>query len=210
MTEPSTGPATEPAQGRGSFGPVTLVALATGILTAVAGAQEAVSIDSEGQTEAMVRAGVGQGEALTMPLVTSLALVALAAWGVLLVTRGRVRRSAAVLALLAALGALSAVVAAPASLRSTVADALAAIGATGEAAVTGWFAAAAVGAVGLTLSAGLAVWRVPSWPEMGRRYDAPADRASAPVEGEAATSLDLWKAMDEGRDPTQRPSRTDP
>ena len=38
---------------------------------------------------------------------------------------------------------------------------------------------------------------------MGRRYDAPADappddRCDAPEEQE---NLDLWKAMDEGRDP---------
>jgi hypothetical protein len=37
---------------------------------------------------------------------------------------------------------------------------------------------------------------------MGRRYDAPAGQeppAKAPEEQE---NLDLWKAMDEGRDPT--------
>ena len=37
---------------------------------------------------------------------------------------------------------------------------------------------------------------------MGKRYDAPgaADAAAAPGE---RSNLDLWKAMDEGRDPTE-------
>ncbi len=70
----------------------------------------------------MVTAGTGQGDALTMPLVTSLALVALAAWGVLLVTRRVVRRCAAVLALLASLGLLVASAAALGDLRATVED----------------------------------------------------------------------------------------
>jgi hypothetical protein len=38
---------------------------------------------------------------------------------------------------------------------------------------------------------------------MGRRYDAPADAAPEPErEPEERENLDLWKAMDEGRDPT--------
>ena len=57
----------------------------------------------------------------------------------------------------------------------------------------------------------LAVRLVPTWPEMGRRYDAPADatpdrtEVAAQEPGEEPgqqENLDLWKAMDEGRDPT--------
>ena len=46
-----------------------------------------------------------------------------------------------------------------------------------------------------------AVLLVPGWPEMGSRYDAPAaapQRARLPPE----TNIDIWKALDEGRDPT--------
>jgi hypothetical protein len=48
------------------------------------------------------------------------------------------------------------------------------------------------------------VLRVGRWPEMGRRYDAPAARAVAPGGGpaEEQENLELWKALDEGRDPT--------
>ena len=198
-----------PAPGRGgprrTFGPATLVALGSGTLCAVAGTRAAVGIDADGQAAAMVAAGTAQGDALTMPLVTSLALVGLAAWGVLLVTRGRVRRGSAGLALLAGLGTLLAAVLALSDLRGTVDDALAQVGATGGASVTGWFVAAVVGALGLTAASGLAVRQVPAWPEMGQRYDAPTDTPSAgELRGEPGEvgSLDLWKAMDEGRDPT--------
>ncbi len=49
----------------------------------------------------------------------------------------------------------------------------------------------------------LAVRWVRHWPEMGSRYDAPgaaAETAEPPPEDRS--NLDLWKAMDEGRDPT--------
>ena len=45
----------------------------------------------------------------------------------------------------------------------------------------------------------------PEWPEMGTRYDAPGSAVPAPAtpaEPDERTGLDLWKAMDEGRDPT--------
>ena len=185
------------------FGLTTLVALAAGTSCAVAGTRAAVEVDADGQAAAMVTAGTGQGDALTMPLVTSLALVALAAWGVLLVTRRVVRRCAAALALLASLGLLAACAAALGDLRATVEDALTQVGATGGASVTGWYLAAVAGGVVLAVAAGLAVWRVPGWPEMGSRYDSPTgEERPAPTEPES--SLDLWKAMDEGHDPTDR------
>lgn len=190
------------AESRRLFGVATLSALAAGTLCAVAGTRAAVSVDAEGEAAAMVTAGTAQGDALTMPLVTSLALVALAAWGVLLVTRGLVRRSAAGLALLAGAGALAATVAAWGSTRDSVDQALAQVGATGGASATGWYVAAVIGALDLTVSSAMAVWLVPTWPEMGRRYDAPAAQETQTQQGD--TPLDLWRAMDEGRDPTDR------
>jgi hypothetical protein len=43
---------------------------------------------------------------------------------------------------------------------------------------------------------------VPAWPEMGSRYDAPgaAEQETAPPE--ERSSLDLWRSLDEGQDPT--------
>ena len=69
--------------------------------------------------------------------------------------------------------------------------------------LTGWYWAAAVAAVLLLATTLLAVAWAPGWPEMGSRYDAPGgdapDRDAAPGQ---RSSLDLWKSMDEGRDPT--------
>ncbi len=67
--------------------------------------------------------------------------------------------------------------------------------------LTPWYAAALVGA-GLSVVATLAaVVLVPGWPEMGSRYDAPA-AASQRDDSTPETNIDIWKALDEGRDPT--------
>lgn len=197
--------AAEHGRGRRTFGPAVLGGLASGTLAAVAGTRAAVSVDADSDAVALVTAGTTAGDALTMPLVTSLALVVLASWGVVLVTRARVRRLAAGLALLASLGTLVAAAVAQGQLRGTVEDSLAQVGATGGAGVTGWYVAALVGAVLMTASAGLAVRHVRDWPEMGQRYDAPAGSTAATT---ATTdgSLDLWKAIDQGLDPTDGPS----
>ena len=61
----------------------------------------------------------------------------------------------------------------------------------------------AVGVVLSVVAAVLAVRLAPGWPEMGSRYDAPG-RRPPPADPEDQTSLDLWRAIDEGRDPTLR------
>jgi hypothetical protein len=65
---------------------------------------------------------------------------------------------------------------------------------------TVWAWAALVGAIGSVLATLAAVRLTPGWPEMGTRYDSPAGEA-APVEPEG--NLELWKALDEGHDPTE-------
>ena len=68
---------------------------------------------------------------------------------------------------------------------------------------TGWYWVAALALSLTVLTTVVAVRLVPGWPEMGRRYDAPAHAAGAPTAApEERENLDLWKAMDEGRDPT--------
>jgi hypothetical protein len=170
--------------------------LAAAALTAVATTKPWMRLDiDEGEVAQLPTSG-GQ-----LPLATALSLVVLAAWGVLLVTRARTRLVVGWLTAAAALATLVTVLSGwfvlPEWLRdkSTSLDAEAA--ATSP---TAWFWVA-LGAA--AVSAGVAVVaarRVGSWPEMGTRYDAPT--AAAEAAEEEATSLDLWKAMDEGRDPT--------
>jgi uncharacterized membrane protein (TIGR02234 family) len=112
----------------------------------------------------------------------------------------------AVLALLASVGLVVAVVVGFGSAPDGVRDAYQDLGvADPDVSRSGWFWAAALGSVLSVVATLLAVRLAPAWPEMGRRYDAPAGQvpeappAQAPEEQE---NLDLWKAMDEGRDPT--------
>jgi uncharacterized membrane protein (TIGR02234 family) len=134
------------------------------------------------------------------PLVVALGLVALAAWGVVLALRGRVRRVVAAVGALAVLGAL---LAALTTLGAARQDALAALrgkGLTGtgpDTGVTGWYVTVLVAAVIALAAFVVAVRRAPRWPAMGSRYDAPGARTAEP-----ATEQDMWRALDEGHDPT--------
>jgi uncharacterized membrane protein (TIGR02234 family) len=145
-------------------------------------------------------------EAGRVPAANALSLVVLACWGVLLVTRGLVRRVVAVLAVLAALGLATAVVVGFGSATDHVRDAYAELGVTdADVSRSGWYWVAVVATVLTVLTTLAAVRLVPTWPEMGRRYDAPAGAAvaeSPEQPPEEQENLDLWKAMDEGRDPT--------
>lgn len=141
----------------------------------------------------------------TVPLGTSLALVVLAAWGVILVARGRARRLASALGFLASGWLVVVVVHAAATGRHDVTQELARLGVSGEADRTIWPWLAIV-ASGVSLATGLAaVLLCPAWPEMSHRYDAPAGGsvpAGAISDPDGAHNRDLWRAIDEGRDPT--------
>jgi hypothetical protein len=121
---------------------------------------------------------------------------------VVLVTRGRVRRVVAGLGLLASGGLVATVVVGLVTLEDRVGEAILERGSDVVATeFTAWFFAAAVAAVASVVAAALAVAWAPDWPEMGRRYDAPGV-APTEVPPEERSNLDLWKSMDEGRDPT--------
>ena len=189
---------------RGTFGPVVLLGLATAGLAAVASSKPWIGGATSGGTDATMSA-VDTGT--RYPLASALALVLLAAWGVLLVTRGRVRRAFALVAALASLGLVVAVVVAHAQLpdqaRASTQSVLA--GRAADTGFTGWFWTSAVAAVLAVVPAVLAVRLVGSWPEMGSRYDAPgaqADRAAREAAPAPETEQELWKALDAGHDPT--------
>ena len=185
---------------RRTFGPVVLLGLAAGTMTAVAGNKPAVS--GSGQAARAMSSLLVSFDA-HLPLVTALGLVVLACWGVVLVTRGRVRRAVALLAAVASAGALVAAVVGWGQVPDQLRDELAQVGITDSSiSHTGWWWAAAIGALLSLVVTTAAFVLAPAWPEMGTRYDAPG---AAPVPEKAPdeqSSLDLWKAIDEGRDPT--------
>jgi uncharacterized membrane protein (TIGR02234 family) len=189
-----------------TFGPVVLLGLGSSALAAVAGAKSWYGSGTVGGGDASLDA-IDQGT--KFPLASAASLVLLAAWGVLLVTRGVVRRVFAVLCLLAAAGLVAAVVAGHATLPDTARNALDAALHQGNQhpGFTGWFWTAAVASVVAVVAGALAVRLVPSWPEMGSRYDAPAVAARAAGPGsELDSQRDIWHALDEGMDPTRDPA----
>lgn len=196
------------AEPRRTFGPVVLVGLTTGLLTAIGG----------NKPWALARGGLVDGlpgDTATAPLVAALGFVVLASWGVLLVTRGRVRRAIALLTLLAAIGCAVVAVDSWLTVAGSLRDTLAEGGVPVDVAVDrrAWAVVSVLASLLGVLAAAAALRWAPTWPAMGTRYDAPgaAGAAGAVDETVDPTSLDLWRALDQGQDPTVRPdARSDP
>ncbi|MDO9495215.1 MAG: Trp biosynthesis-associated membrane protein [Nocardioides sp.] len=192
-------------ESRGGFGPVVLLGLASGVGAAVGGNQTWVAADaaSAGADSAFLATATGA----SVPLATALALVVLASWGVVLVSRGRVRRVVAVLGVVAALGTLATHVTGFFSAAESLRDDFARAGFDNvEVDHTRWFWVGLACAVVSVLATLQAVRKVPQWPEMGTRYDAPGEQGlpqSQAQPAEEPSSLDLWRAIDEGHDPTR-------
>lgn len=144
----------------------------------------------------------GAMTAATLPLAQSLALVTLACWGVVLVSRGIVRRLVAGLGLVAALGTVASVLFGRSSVPEALSEQLVVMGNQSSVHLTAWFWLALAGATVSVAATAFAFGSVPTWPEMGRRYDAPGATQQTPTDPSDATNTDLWRAMDEGRDPT--------
>jgi uncharacterized membrane protein (TIGR02234 family) len=147
-----------------------------------------------------------------VPWVGALTLVVLAAALALVPTGGWARRAIGVIMLLAAagvvLGSTTAGSAVDDALREDLAQSPASGGVDDATAADAadrpawrWLTLGS-GAAGIAVGV-LAAGRGGRWPTMGSRYDAPRsrDRDPAPSEGETEEA-DLWRAMDEGRDPT--------
>lgn len=196
--------------GRRTFGPTVLLGLAGSGFAAVAGHKEMLTVPESALTAAGGLARTVQDRSVEFPLAGALALVALAAWGVLLVTRGIVRRVVAGLALVAAAGiGLVVVIGGFVQDDSAAGDLAIRLGLNASAVEverTPWLWVALLTSLVAFLAAGAAVRMVPEWPEMGTRYDAPGTAADAPPPpaGDPAerSNLDLWKSLDEGSDPT--------
>ncbi|WP_067439354.1 Trp biosynthesis-associated membrane protein [Nocardioides jensenii] len=205
-TEPTPAEPAAPKRPRSTFGPVLLLGLVGAALAAVGGNKAWYAVpDAAANIDAPV--STSDQFALDMPLAGALALVLLAAWGVLLVTRGWVRRAVAGLALISSLGLALTYVQAVRTLPDDLADKLADSGTSQstsslDAGFTGWFWAAGAGIVISVVATALALRWVPSWPTMGSKYDAPSSSRTGPVDVERANDGELWKAIDEGHDPT--------
>ena len=176
-----------------SFGPTVTAGLAGAALAAWAGSNEWVKVTAPAQMPADLN---------DSPATTGLALVALAAWGVVLVTRGLVRRLVAALAGLAGIGVVVSFFGhAGIDALGRAIDSKVVWGET-EHTTTPWPYLALLGAVLTVAAAVVAVRQAPSWPEMGRKYDAPAASRPERKPLEEQSTIDVWKTLDEGLDPT--------
>ncbi|QZY27923.1 Trp biosynthesis-associated membrane protein [Nocardioides coralli] len=188
---------------RATFVPLVGAGLAAGALAAVAGARPWVVDPSVPRGSDPFGEVSEAGE---MPLALALALVALACWGVVLVTRRRVRRVVLALAALASAGLLTTVAVGLRTLPDQVLEAAPTGGETpggmDPTSTTGWLWVAAGAGLVLLVAAVLALSWSSAWPEMSSRYDAPGREAAPRAPAEEQSSLDLWKSLDEGRDPT--------
>jgi len=129
--------------------------------------------------------------------------VVLACWGVILVSRGRFRRAVAMLAVLAAGVVVAAVAVGFVQAPDAVRDAVGAMGVVDpDVTRTAWYWLAAISALVSVAAAVLAVRWAPGWPEMGRRYDGPGGATAQSATTAERSDDELWKALDEGRDPT--------
>jgi uncharacterized membrane protein (TIGR02234 family) len=184
----------DPASKRSSFGPTVALGLgAAAVATVAAGRPWAEATTTAQGTRTVTAAGTDVAAA-AMPL----ALVALAAWGAVLVLRRRGRRVVAVLGLLAALGAAAAVVAERSGAEEVAAGRLG--GASDITVSTSvWPAVAVVGAAVAALMFVVVLVRAAAWPEMSSRYDSPAEPGHG---GTSMTDAELWRALDDGHDPT--------
>jgi uncharacterized membrane protein (TIGR02234 family) len=181
---------------RGSFVPTLAVGLATAALTLLA----ATRPWAEATTRAPALRTVTADGPDVAPLVLPLALVALAAWGTVLVLRRRGRRVVAALAVLAGLGAAAAAVLGVPDAARKAAVLLGAAGAPTH--TTVWPFVAVAGGI-LTATAAVVAWlRAPGWPEMSGRYDAPTSQGTPAPDSGPRSGADLWRALDEGHDPT--------
>lgn len=199
-----------------SFGPTVLAGLVGAAGATLAGHRDWVDTGTTDQVEAGIvglDAGIGQ-----MPLAGALGLVVLACWGVLLVTRGRPRSLVAWAALLGSVGLVAVWVVALRRLRDDAREALQTTGTGlvtegGDLGWTPWFWVALVAALAAVAAALVAVRRVPAWPAMGARYDAPGatreDRTAALSVDAEPDPTEWWKAIDQGQDPTADRPGTD-
>lgn len=182
---------------RAGLGPTAVLGLAGSGLAAVASGQVWGRAQATEPALRVVEARGGDVAPVALPL----ALVSLAAWGAVLVLRRRGRRVVSVIGLAAALGVAAAVALGLGEVGDTARNLVGA--ASRDAATvdtTPWPYAAVLGAL-VAAAAFLAALRsAATWPEMSSRYDSPASERSDA--GDDASAGDLWKALDEGRDPT--------
>ncbi len=147
------------------------------------------------------------------PLAGALGVVVLAGFGAVIATRGWARRAVGILVMISAAVVLVTAIDPPGA-TGALEDGLSAKGWSSGAYTTttvAWRWVSLAGAV-ISLAAGAAISRYASrWATMGQEYDAPT-RSGTPdtrphleaAELAELSEADVWREIDQGRDPTRR------
>jgi uncharacterized membrane protein (TIGR02234 family) len=141
----------------------------------------------------------------SQPIITALALVAVTAALAVLASSPRLRRIVGVFTVGVAIVAVAVVLFDASSVDEAMSKAVRASPAfTGANSPTThhtiWPVLTIVAFIGVAGLGAITARFGPVWPTLSSRYDAPRVR---PSEAEPQTDADMWKALDEGRDPTQ-------
>jgi len=184
------------------YAPVVLGTLATGGLAFFAASRTWAHVRVA--TDGLPSDSVDVSGADAQPLVSALALVVVTAALAVLAASPRVRRGVGVFTVLVAVGA-AIVVLVGSSLDSAVDRAVEASPAytgTGnhDFTTSPWKFVTALAFVLAALLGAITAKFGATWPTMSSRYDAPAARPAAAT---PQSDAEMWKALDEGRDPTQ-------
>lgn len=142
-----------------------------------------------------------------VPLALPFAIGPLLCWGLVLVLRGHWRKIPAFVGLFASLGTILVADTGLDTAEGDLAEAATSLGAdTVQIVWTTWFWVLMVASLLSAIALAVALRHAHLWPGMSRRYDAPGAR---PAPAAPASNQDLWKAQDEGRDPTAPPASGD-
>lgn len=150
------------------------------------------------------------------PLVGAMAFVVMAGSVAVVASSGWLRRAVGALVVVAAVVAVYTAATAGGAVDDALSDAVASSTSmtagpeqqrelVADADATWWRWGAVAGSLAALGVGCLVVVRGGRWPGMGRRYDAPSARRRESAEpAEERDVTDLWKALDEGEDPTAR------
>ena len=199
--------------GRRLYGPCVLGGILAGAVMLFAGSRAWASVE-------VAPAGMTVDEvevtgATSVPMVSAMAFVVMASAVAVIASGGWLRRAVGILMVVAAGAAAVAVLMAGTAIDDAVRDAV-----VGSPSMTGgeaerdsfvdgadqtvwrWVALAAA-LVAVEVGAAVVAY-ARTWPRMGSRYDAPTAPASHETAkpAEERDTTDLWKALDEGDDPT--------
>lgn len=142
-----------------------------------------------------------------VPLALAVAIVPLVCWGLVLALPGGWRRIPAAVGLLASVGTIGIADMGLADAEAELADAVVSLGGdTVRIEWTAWFWVLVVASLLGAFALAVALRHAHLWPGMSRRYEAPGAR---PAPETPSSNQDLWKALDEGRDPTAPPRPDD-